>query len=258
MDAAGTTLLMPRFARPLFGANALLAWTAVVLQLVMSVSGYYVDAVNPAKPTILGNTAAGIDTPLERFFDWISYFTIWSNIVVAVVLTALTVRPALFARTDATGAIWRALRLDSVVMIVVTGVVYNLLLAQGGKSGLDAVSNTLLHVAVPIVTLIVWIIAGPRDLIRGSTLGLFLIVPLVWAAFALIRGQAVGAYPYPFLDVATNGWASVLAFLVVIIVVALVLAVILWAIDAGLAWTMRPRASAAPVHVSPEPALNEE
>lgn len=249
---------MPRYARPLFGVNALLAWIAVLLQLVMSVSGYYVDTVNPAKPTILGNTAAGVDTPLERFFDWISYFTIWSNIVVAIVLTALTLRPAWFGRADRTGAIWRALRLDSVVMIVVTGVVYNLLLAQGGKSGLDAVSNTLLHVAVPIVTLLVWILAGPRDLIRGSTLGLFLVVPLVWAAFALVRGQAVGAYPYPFLDVATNGWASVLVFLAVIVVISMLLALVLWAIDAGLAWTMRPHVDTATVSTTPEPALNEE
>lgn len=246
--------LMPRYARPLFGVNAALAWIAVGLQLALSVGGYYVDAVNPAKPTILGNTAAGVDTPIERFFDTMTYFTIWSNIVVAVVLTALAVRPGLFVRTDAAGAIWRALRLDSVVMIVITGVVYNLLLASGGKTGLDAVSNTLLHIAVPIVTLLVWIVAGPRDLIRGSTLGLFLVLPLAWIAFALVRGQLVGAYPYPFLDVATNGWASVLAFLAVILVVAVLLALALWAVDAGLAWTMRPAAARA----SADPVVNEE
>lgn len=246
--------LMPRYARPLFGVNAALAWIAVVLQLTLSVSGFYVDAVNPDKPTILGNTAAGVDNPLERFFDWISYFTIWSNIVVAVVLTAMTVRPTWFVREDAAGAIWRALRLDSVVMIVVTGVVYNLLLASGGKEGIDALSNTLLHVAVPIVTLVVWIVAGPRDLIRGGTLVLFLILPLAWAAFALVRGQVVGAYPYPFLDVATNGWPSVLVFLAVIVVVAVLLALVLWAIDAGLAWTMRAGARTT----TSEPVLDKE
>lgn len=246
--------LMPRYARPIFGINAAVAWVAIVLQLSLSVSGFYVDTVNPDKPTLLGNTAAGVDTPLERFFDWISYFTIWSNIVVAVVLTALALRPAWFARPGTSGAIWRALRLDSVVMIVVTGVVYNLLLATAGKTGIDAVSNSLLHVVVPLLTLIVWIIAGPRDLIQGSTLGLFLVLPLAWAAFALIRGQVVGAYPYPFLDVATNGWASVLVFLAVIVVVAVLLALILWAVDLGLTRTMRP----APARLVAEPVSNEE
>jgi hypothetical protein len=135
--------------------------------------------------------------------------------------------------------VWRALRLDSVLMIVITGVVYNLLLAEGGKQGWDLVSNTLLHWVVPLVTPIVWIIAGPRGLIRGRTIALALILPLCWAAFALVRGQVVGAYPYPFLDVSTNGWPSVLTFIAVIVVVAVVLAMILWAVDVGLRWTMR-------------------
>jgi hypothetical protein len=65
------------------------------------------------------------------------------------------------------------------------------------------------------------------------------VLPLLWAAFALIRGQIVGAYPYSFLDVSTDGWASVLSFIGGIIVVAVILALILWAVDVGLRWTIR-------------------
>jgi hypothetical protein len=223
---------VPRYSRPLFWVNAALAWTAVGVSLSMALSGYYVDTVNPAKATLLGNTAAGVDTPLERFLDWITYFTILSNIVVAVVVTVLALRPAVFTSSGRSGGVWRALRLDSVLMISITGVVYNLLLASGGKTGWDFVSNALLHVLTPIVTVVVWLIAGPRGLIHAGTIPSALVLPLLWAAFALVRGAAIGAYPYPFLDVATNGLGAVLGFIAGIVAVAVALAFALMGIDA--------------------------
>jgi hypothetical protein len=226
-------------ARILIAVNAVLAWAAVGVSFTLAVTGYYVATMDLDKPTILGNVTGGNDTVLERLLDWSTYFTILSNIVVAVVLTVLAARPALFTRTDRVGTIWRTLRLDSLLMIIITGVVYNLLLATGGKTGWDLVSNTLLHVVVPLVTPIVWIIAGPRGLISPRIIGYSLLLPLAWATYALVRGAAVGAYPYPFLDVSTNGLASVLVFIAAIIVIAVLLALVLWAVDAGLRWTLR-------------------
>ena len=230
----------PSYGPVFFWINVVAAWFAVALSFTLNVTGYYVDQADPTKPTILGNVPDGIDTVSERLFDWITYFTILSNIVVAVVLTMLVAKPSLFTRRDGVGTLWRTLRLDSVLMIIITGVVYNLLLATGGKTGWDLLSNTMLHVAGPLLTVIVWLVAGPRGLITGRIIGLSLILPLVWAAFALTRGQVVGAYPYSFLDVSANGWASVLSFIAVIMVVAVILALILMAIDAGLRRLARP------------------
>jgi hypothetical protein len=235
-----TPLETPSYGPLLFLINAVVAWCAVVLSFTLNLTGYYVDSLDPSKPTILGNTAAGVATPLERFFDWTTYFTILSNVVVAVVMTVLVVRPALFTRQDKVGTLWRTLRLDSLLMIVVTGVVYNLLLAGGAKTGWDALNNTMLHWVVPLLTPIVWILAGPRGLIRLRTIALSLVLPLLWATYALVRGQAVGAYPYSFLDVSANGLASVITFVAAILVVAVILAFVLWAIDIGLRWTARP------------------
>lgn len=231
--------MSPAARRVLFWINAMVAWFAVGLSFTLSISGYYVDALDPTQPSILGNTPAGIDTPWERLLDWVTYFTILSNVVVAIVLTMLIARPSVFGRQDATGAVWRALRLDSVLMITITGLVYNLLLAEAGKSGWDLLSNTLLHWVVPLLTPIVWIIAGPRGLITLRTIGLAMVLPLLWAGFAVVRGLTVGAYPYPFLDIEANGLPSVLAFVSVILVVAVVLGLVLMAVDSGLRWTMR-------------------
>ena len=92
---------------------------------------------------------------------------------------------------------------------------------------------------MPLLTPIVWIIAGPRGLITLRTIALALVLPLLWAGFALVRGLVVGAYPYPFLDVEANGLPSVLTFVAVIVVVAVLLALLLMAVDSGLRWTMR-------------------
>ncbi len=251
-SATATALQTPSYGRALLAINALVAWAAVTLSLTLNITGYYVDTKNLDTPTILGNTVGGDDTVVERFLDWTTYFTILSNITVAVVMTVLVLRPSLFTREDGVGTLWRTLRLDSLLMIIITGVVYNLLLAEGGKTGWDAVSNTLLHWVVPLLTPIVWIIAGPRGLIRGRNIPLALILPLLWATYALVRGQAVGAYPYSFLDVQTDGLASVLIFIGVILVIAVILALLLMAVDAGLRWTLRgaPVAESEPV---PEP-----
>jgi len=229
-DVAAPTSLSS-FSRIALTLNAVLAWFAIALSLTLNLSGYYLGTGDPAKPTLLGNVPGGVDTPLERFFDWTTYFTILSNIVGAIVITVLLAKPALFMRQDRVGAVWRALRLDSVLMIIVTGVVYNALLAAGPKEGWDFLSNLMLHVAMPILTPLVWLVAGPRGLVRKSTVFAALVLPLLWAVYALVRGQVIGAYPYPFLDVSTNGWASVLTFIGVIVVIAILLGYILLGLD---------------------------
>lgn len=221
----------PAYARALLWVNVAVAWFAVLLSLTLNLSGYYVASADPAKPTIIGNVPSGIDTPLERFFDWTTFFTILSNVVVAVVVAMLVLRPGVFHRADRVGIVWRTLRLDSVLMIVITGVLYNLLLATGGLTGWAFVSNLFLHVLNPIVTALVWLLAGPRGLIRVSTVFLALVLPLAWAAYALIRGSVIQAWPYPFLDVATVGLPSALAFVAGVAVIGVLLGLALLGID---------------------------
>jgi hypothetical protein len=75
------------------------------------------------------------------------------------------------------------------------------------------------------------VIAGPRGWISTSTIFASLILPILWLAYALIRGSVTGAYPYGFLDVNANGMASVLAFVAQIVVFAIILGYLLMLID---------------------------
>lgn len=205
--------------------NAIVAYISVGISFALMFIGYYANAENIdlKTPTLLGNSVDGTDQVWERFFDWISYFTIWSNIVVAIVLTMLWLRPDVFERNNASGARWRALRLDSILMITITGIVYNLLLAEP-KTGIDFVSNAMIHIVNPIFTLLVFLVTGPRGLLKPSTVLYAMVVPIVWATFAIGRGLTLNSYPYPFFDVSENGLTYVLLFVAQILVFAVILA----------------------------------
>jgi hypothetical protein len=220
-----------RLARPLLMINAAVAALAVTVSFSLMATGYYLDQIDPTKPTLLGNIPTGKDQIWERFFDWISYFTIASNITVTVITLMLLLRPDLFTRQDRIGNRWRALRLDSLLMISITGIVFNVLLRSDGKVGWDLISDTLQHVVSPIVTVVVFLIVGPRGMIDLKTIARAMVVPIVWAVAALLRGQVIGAYPYFFLDVATVGWVSVITFILAIMVFAIVIALIFMAYD---------------------------
>ena len=208
-------------ARILFTINAIVALTGLIIGFTLTVLGTY-PSLN-TNPTMLGNPDQGV---LSRIFDYFTYFTIWSNILVAVISIMLAVRP------DRDSFVFRVLRLDSVLMITVTGIVYNVVLAGSAKlQGLEVVSNLFDHVLTPLVTVLIWLFIGPRGWISWRIIGAVLILPIIWLAFALARGAIIDAYPYGFVDAAEFGYATVAINVLGIIVMAVILCLILWGID---------------------------
>ena len=220
--------------RILFGVNGLVAGFGALFSFTLTVLGTYPS--ENTNPTALGFADQGL---LGRVFDYFTYFTLWSNILVAIVMLML------FARPDRDSFWFRVLRLDSVLMIVVTGIIYNVVLAATAKNqGLEVWTNFFLHVLTPLLTFVVWLIAGPRGWISWRIIAASLILPIIWLVFALVRGAFIGAYPYGFLDVATYGYGTVLTNVAGIVAFAIVLCLILCGID----WVIRrvgQRASAA-------------
>jgi len=87
----------------------------------------------------------------------------------------------------------------------------------------------------------VWLIVGPRGWINPRVIALSFVLPIAWLVFALIRGAIIDAYPYPFVDVVTNGYGTVMINVVGIVVFALILNLIFWGLD-RLLRTRRSRA----------------
>jgi hypothetical protein len=171
----------------------LVAALAVVLQLVLVIQGHNV---------LDEHNRPDLDTRLVRFC---SYLTIWFNVLVA--WSTLT----LALGRDRDSRVWRALRLDAVVLATVGGLVHFFFLRPLlDLTGWDLVADRLLHIAVPVLALLGWLVFGPRGRAAGSDLLPFLVLPVAWLGYTLVRGEVVGWYPYPFIDVDEPGYAVVL------------------------------------------------
>lgn len=225
--ASGTATARTRSTRAgaWYLVNAVVAWIGVTLQLVLSAGGLYPSAETVPSQTGYAN-ALGAAGSFGRIVDYASYFTIWSNVVVAVVMTLLAVRPG------RDSPLLRVLRLDSLLMITITGLVYAVVLAPTAHNvGWQVVGNFFVHQATPVLTLLVWVVAGPRGWIRWSTIAPAMVLPLVWVAYTLARGAVISGYPYPFIDVIRHGYGQVLLNVAAIVVLGLVITAIFLGVD---------------------------
>lgn len=207
-----------------FGINAALAWLGVVLTVLIStVDGYARSVVQPG---LYGNTPLGWPGAPMRLLDSLSYFTIWSNIVVAVSTTLLALQP------DVDTGWRRALRLSGLMMITITAIVYAVLLAPTTVvSGWSYLTNPLTHIVVPAVTVLVWAVWGPRGWIRWRTLPASLMIPVAWVAYMLVRGAIGGTYPYAFVNAGAHGYAQVLTTVGAIFAFGLLIGALFGAVD---------------------------
>lgn len=173
--------------------TAIVTWAALVLQFVLVVRG----------GRVLDEAAtAPLATRLIRF---ISYFTVLSNLLVAVTATTLALGQ------DRAPTWWRVVRLNAVVSIAVTGLVHWFFLRPLlNLSGADYLADKLLHVVVPLLAVIGWVAFGPRGLAGRALLLPSLIYPIGWLVYTLVRGAIVDWYPYPFLDVGLHGYPGAL------------------------------------------------
>lgn len=215
--------------RTAFGFTALLAAFALALNFVITALGVYAELPSSSKtaPTIYGYAnGEGLSGAIGRLLDFVSYFTILSNVIVVIVLFALwrgRIRPT---------SRWRALRLDSVLMITITGLIFAILLAPDAQlQGLQYVTNTIEHYITPVLTVLTFLIWGPRRWFRLSTVPAALVIPLAWVAYSLIRGAVIDAYPYGFLDVAAYGYGTVFLNVLGILVFGIVLALAFVGLD---------------------------
>ena len=215
-------------------AGALAVVAAIVGQLIVSLDFWTATEVRD------------ISTSVTNFF---SFFTIQANVASAVTL-AIGAVLLLRGGADAVDPRWYGvLRACVTTYMVTTGVVYNLLLRgvelpQGSTLGW---SNEVLHVVIPIVLLVDWLFAPGRRRLGWGVVGIIVIYPIVWIVYTLIRGpfifndltQAMGWYPYPFLNpLGEGGYGTVVLY-------SAIIAVLIGAVGVGVVAISRTRRAAA-------------
>lgn len=183
--------VFPSGSKRLFTAlAALLGWTGLTIQLYLILHLRWT-----AEASLMGG--------LINFF---SFFTVLTNTLVAVVLTcALNLRAAkgavLFLQPWVSSAI--------AVSILVVGLAYSLLLRHlWHPQGWQWLADELLHDVMPLLFLAYWWLCVPKGQLRLGHVGLWVIYPVLYFAYVLLRGHLLGLYPYPFVDVDTLGYGQ--------------------------------------------------
>jgi hypothetical protein len=174
---------------------ASVASVALVLQFWLVWQGHAV--LDDANPPARG----------ERVIRFFGYFTVLSNLLVAGTSWAVAL-----SMSPLESRLRRVLYADALVGITVTGIVHWVLLRPLlSLEGADWWADKLLHVVVPVLAVVAWLVVGPRGRIRMHEVGWAVIPPVLWLAYTLLRGAATGFFPYPFLDAGVHGYPAVLA-----------------------------------------------
>jgi len=185
----------PRSAN-LMGAVLRIGFGALALAAVISQLAIQIDAGSPVT-------------------NFLSYFTIESNILAGIVLVASGLLPVAKRPTW-----WGDLRGAVTLYMVATGIVYNTLLLDVDVGNLATWVNNVTHRIIPLVMLADWLIAPPRVRIGRRTTLLWLVFPILYCVYSLIRGPFVDFYPYPFLDPRLDGGYGRVAIFVVVMAAA--------------------------------------
>lgn len=188
---------------------AIAAWFGVLLQLWLSVR------------LALANGRSAISGLITYF----GYFTILTNIFVALVCTAGSLRRRAANRSllyglSAVGC--------STASILVVGVSYHALLREiWAPQGAEWLANLVLHYLVPAGALLHWFAYSFADRQTRWAPVSWCWYPLAYFAYVMTRGEILFSYPYPFIDVLALGYVqtivNAIGFLIGFIVVGYVL-----------------------------------
>jgi hypothetical protein len=186
-------------ARLAAGLIGLIAWGAVLAQLLLALE----TGMEKGTP------------PWMVAWNLFSYFTILSNSLVGLV----TLHYAL-AQSDPRSD-WKAGReahwlagsgmlAATALYIIVVGIIYQTILAsQNNVTGFAKLVDTMLHGMVPIAYPLWWLAYGRSDRLRWWQALVWLEFPAIYCLYTLVRGDYLGRYPYPFIDVTKLGYETV-------------------------------------------------
>jgi hypothetical protein len=166
----------------------------------------------------LNGATPGLEPWSVRVWDLLRYFTILTCGLVALLMLAEA-----FGRP--VSAHWQATALLSIIMV---GVIFQIILAPPQPpQGLAWWPDFAFHAAVPVLVTLWWTVWGQRPLTL-SALPRWLLWPVAYCAYALVRGLGEGRYPYFFLDIGQFGAAQVALNIAGLVMVFALAGLLIW------------------------------
>lgn len=160
-------------------------------------------------------------------WNFFSYFTNLSNIFAALVLLISGYRVLIRKRPS---EIDDATRGTATIAMAVVGLVFGALLAGEDLGSLLPWVNFVVHYLIPVVMVVDWLFQPPRATLTTRHIWYWLLYPIGYLVYSLVRGALVNWYPYWFIDpTRAGGWGGVVVFALAISVGFLVVSLaMLW------------------------------
>lgn len=166
---------------------AIICWFAIVAQYVLMIENRTEDV-------------------LETSILFFSFFTILTNILVALYFTlTYCFKEQPRRRFNKAGFLTA-----TTIYITIVGLVYQVALRHIWQpTGLQFVVNELLHSVIPILVIGFWYFYEQTQTVKYSNIPKWMVYPMVYLVYTLVRGHQSGYYPYPFVDVNLLGYTKV-------------------------------------------------
>lgn len=177
-------------------AGAVITWFAVVIQFYL----------------MMENRQIPVTEIMVRFF---SYFTILTNILVAVFFTS----HLLWSNSKLKNFFQQPGTVTAVTLyITVVGLVYQVMLRHiWHPQGLQKLVDELLHSVVPVIVILYWSLFVDKTKVHWKQIPSWLVYPSLYLMWILIRGALSKFYPYYFIDVASIGYAKAIPNIILLI-----------------------------------------
>lgn len=160
---------------------------------------------------------------------YFSYFTVLSNILITFVFLYLSSMPQKKAMKH---PLIRILYGPAVLYMMITGIVFWTILRHHHLQVTSSYQwiNLTMHGLMPIAAVVSWTLFAKGLQLRNTDALWWLVFPLLYVFYTLIRGPFAHWYPYPFLNPAVvGGYAGVAAWVIGILCGT-------WIVGTGLVW----------------------
>ncbi|RZL22319.1 MULTISPECIES: Pr6Pr family membrane protein [Pedobacter] len=162
-----------------------IVWFALVLQFIVSLKAANYDFWTTTKL-------------------YLSFFTVTTNILLGICFGSVLLLSnhrigKFFTKSSTITAL--------TVYILVVGLIYNVLLrGLVLPVGWARVADEMLHVVTPVIFLVFWILFVDKSNLQYKDAFSWLIYPMAYIIFVVVRGYFIHEYPYPFVNVINLGY----------------------------------------------------
>jgi hypothetical protein len=161
----------------------------------------------------------------EKILNFFSYFTILSALLIAISLTTSLIKPS-----SRVGAYFDRFSVQTAITlyILIVFLIYNFVIRRNWTQTVwQFMADNLLHVAIPILYIIYWLLIIPRGILNWKNIFAWLYFPAIYLCYTLLRGALTYWYPYSFLNAIRLGYAKVFLNIVILIAVFMITGLLL-------------------------------